>query len=157
MLLSRGGAVSKRSARRPGESRREILLAPPLMTIRFLHMGSLFKRNPDIWQVIQGQKYKKSSISELKLQKTVIFYTLSIAANSIVGLSQFCVINVFGRTCASMLERLDEELIRFPRAATASRRRRIGFSRESAGYSSIRGSFLPNSIFTIAKRSGQHP
>jgi hypothetical protein len=51
---------SKRAA--AGGWRRETLVALPLMTIRFLHMGSLFKRNPDTWQVIQGQKYKKSSI-----------------------------------------------------------------------------------------------
>jgi len=51
---------AKRAA--TGESRREILLAPPLMTIRFLHMGVVFRRIPDIWQVIQRKEYKKESI-----------------------------------------------------------------------------------------------
>jgi hypothetical protein len=45
-----------------GQSRPEILLAPPLMTIRFLHMGVAFRRIPDILQVIQRKEYKKKSI-----------------------------------------------------------------------------------------------
>jgi len=45
-----------------GQSRPEILFAPPLMTIRFLHMGVVFRRIPDIWQVIQRKEYKKESI-----------------------------------------------------------------------------------------------
>jgi hypothetical protein len=51
---------AKRAA--AGENRREMLPALPLMTIRFLHMGVAFRRNSDIWQVIQRREYKKKSI-----------------------------------------------------------------------------------------------
>ena len=57
---TRSRTEAKRAA--TGKSRREILLALPFMTIRFLHMGSAFRRNRDTWQVIRRKEYKKKSI-----------------------------------------------------------------------------------------------
>jgi hypothetical protein len=45
-----------------GETQSEIPLALSIMTIKFLHMGPGFRRNPDISQVIRRKKCKKKSI-----------------------------------------------------------------------------------------------
>jgi hypothetical protein len=58
-------------------------------------MGFGFRRNHDIWQVVQGKKYKKKIISKIKLQKTVILRMRSIAAGVHCELSQFCVIKAW--------------------------------------------------------------
>ena len=87
-----------------GESQREILLALPLMTIRFLHMGFAFRRNSRHLASHSRQRMQKKINSELKMQKSVIFRTRSIAANSIAGLSRFCDISAFCRERQNLLE-----------------------------------------------------
>jgi hypothetical protein len=92
---TRSCTEAKRAA--AGQSRPEILLPPLLMTIRFLHMGVPFRRIPDIWQVIQRKEYKKTSIPGQKCRKASFSGTLSIAANTIAGLSRFCDISVLAK------------------------------------------------------------
>jgi hypothetical protein len=48
-----------------------------------LHIGHGSRRNPDIWQVFQGEKCKKKIDFDRKVQKRVIFRTLSNAASFI--------------------------------------------------------------------------
>jgi hypothetical protein len=67
-VATRSCNEAKRAA--AGKSRREMLLALPLMRIRFLHMGVAFRRNSDIWQVIRCKEYKKKSIPSQKCKKT---------------------------------------------------------------------------------------
>ena len=53
----------------PAKMRCETLLAPPVRTINFLHMGFAFRRIPDILQVIQRKRCKKESIPSEKYKK----------------------------------------------------------------------------------------
>jgi hypothetical protein len=78
---------AKRAA--AGESWREILLAPPIMTIRFLHIGVAFRRKSDIWQVIQSKKCKKKSIPREKYKKASFFERVALQRVSFLECRNF--------------------------------------------------------------------
>jgi hypothetical protein len=61
-----------------GETQSEIPLALSIMTIKFLHMGPAFRRNPDISQVIRSKKCKKKSIKGSKCKNTSFFVRVAL-------------------------------------------------------------------------------
>jgi hypothetical protein len=69
---SRCGAEAKRAV--AGENQREIAFALTSMTSKFLHMGFVSRRIPDIWQVITRRKMQKKINSGPKMQENVILY-----------------------------------------------------------------------------------
>jgi hypothetical protein len=76
--LKEPAAATRAKPENLGETRREIRLAPPQRTISFLHMGFGFRRNSDIWQVIQGAKCKKTSIQREKYKNSSFSVQLAL-------------------------------------------------------------------------------
>jgi hypothetical protein len=85
----RSGTATERAV--VGENEGEIGLAPPSMTISFLHMGFASSRNPDSWQVFQGEKCKKKSIPAEKC-KNASFSGRKALQRILSARSQKCVV-----------------------------------------------------------------
>jgi hypothetical protein len=89
-------AERSRPERAPGlgESQREILLPPQIVTCKLLHMGIAFRLNLDVYQAFLNKKGQKQSNSREKMQNSVNYYLIGIAMNFLRRLSYFRRISV---------------------------------------------------------------